>query len=536
MYIGEHLIRSLKITEEQLKMGLNEAKAAGTPVGDALVRLGFIRYPELKDALMEIAPDALIDIMARSDAEGHVLPQEFLRRTRTIFGGDLGAEIAIATLSIDPQAVAAEAERLSGRVVRIVSANQADFFKGLYIDDPSNPRHVPVAEMDDVNQILTTVIDEAMSEGSSDIHIEQTECTIHIRYRTDGIMHPAHILPAAISDRLYSRIKDKSGMDVSQRREPQDGAFTEFYKGRSIDFRVATIPTATGEKVTLRILDKDRVMVDIRTIGLTAIEDWMFLSHQSNGLILVAGATGSGKTTTLYSTIMSLNRVNKAIYTIEDPVEYRLPCINQIQVNPRTGFTFARALRSFLRHDPDIIVVGEIRDEETAENTIHAADTGHLVYATLHTNDIPTTLTRLEHMKVNIEQLSYSLRGIIVQKLARKLCVECDGKGCPLCNGCGYKGRTLISEFVRIDGPEDMHGLLNRTKPYQTFNDDARIKVLSGITDCKEVSRIMNDDVRFCNGGTCINTHRADTEHICDWVGNKIVAETLGGASSSVYS
>lgn len=527
MLIGEYLLQQGAITKEQLQMGLSEARASGSMLGDCLVRLGFLRWKFLEDTLKQIAPETLID--TKTDQEEIILPRDFMLATRTIFRGDLGSEIAIATLHHNPEWVASEAKRLTGKNIRLVGASQSDFVQGIYTESPEASGQDSLATIEDPNQIISMIIGEALQLGASDIHIESTEFSIHIRYRIDGILHPIHILNNNIMERLFTRIKGEAGMDEAQRREPQDGAFTKSHKGRSIDFRVATVPTATGEKITMRILDKDRVMVDIRTIGITAIEDWMYLSQQTNGLILVCGATGSGKTTTLYSTIMSLDRIHKAIYTIEDPIEYQLPCINQVQINPRLEFSFARALRSFLRHDPDIIIVGEIRDPETAENTVHAADTGHLVYATMHTNDIPSTISRLQNLKINIEQLSYCLRGIIVQKLARKLCAQCNGAGCAHCSG-GYQGRTLISEFVRIDSPEDMYSLTKREKKYQTFVDDAKIKVREGVTDCREVSRVMNDDVWFCNGGNCINAQRSGTDHICNWIGEKKTAAALGRA------
>lgn len=523
--IGEYLIHQGHITSEELHIGLNEAHASNSMLGDCLVRLGFLRWSVLEDSLKQVSPESLIDTKSYQDEE-IALPRDFMQRTRSIYRGDLGSEIAIATLHDDPQYICDEIRKMVGKDVRLVSASQADFIQGMYGDE-GDDGHDKLADQEDVNQIINSMINEAMQSGSSDIHIESSEFSIHVRYRTDGILKPVHVLPIAIMDRLFTRIKDKSGMDVSERRQPQDGAFSELYRGRSIDFRVATIPTGAGEKITLRILDKERVMVDVRTIGLTAIDDWMYLSQQTNGLILVCGATGSGKTTTLYSTIMSLDRLHQSIYTIEDPIEYRLPCINQVQVNPMIQFNFAKALRSFLRHDPDIIIVGEIRDKETAENTLHAADTGHLVYATLHTNDIPSTISRLDNLEINLEQLSYCLRGILVQKLARKLCPECKGAGCPACGKSGYRGRTLISEFVRIDGPEDMAGLMKRQKKYQTFLDDALLKVRAGITDCRECSRVLNEDVWFCSGADCINKERAALGHICDWIGMKKTADAL---------
>lgn len=526
MLLGEHLVKEGIITQEQLQMGLNEAKASGGMLGDCLVRLGFLRWRTLEDTLKTIAPETIID--AQSSQQQMTLPLEYMKKTRTIFKGETGSGLAFATLTNDHEKVQLELEKLTGQTVTLVGASGEEF-NALYEEEDDENSNDSLTHVEDPNLIISTVINEAMQLGASDIHIETTELSIHIRYRIDGRLYPFHILNNNVSERLFARIKGEADLDEAQKREPQDGAFTSAYKGRSIDFRVATVPTAHGEKITIRILDKDAVMVDVRSIGISAIDDWMYLSRQNDGLILVCGPTGSGKTTTLYSTIMSLDRIHKAIYTIEDPIEYRLPCINQVETRPAVGLTFAKALRSFMRHDPDIMIVGEIRDPETAEITVHAADTGHLVYATMHTNDIMSTINKLSNYGLNLEQLAYSLRGIIVQKLARKLCPECGGAGCPKCMK-GYKGRTLVSEFVRIDTPEDMHKLVNREITYQTFDADARSKVRDGITDCREISRVMNSEVWFCNGGNCINKDRAaSNDHICQWIGDKKASEAIAG-------
>lgn len=526
MKLGEYLIEQGLIKPDQFHVALNEARASGSMLGDSLVRLGFLRWKQLEETLKKIAPETIIE--SQSSQQLVILPTEFMRSSRTIFKGETGTGLSFATLHVDPDYIQAELERLTGKSVTLSGATGAEF-ESLYDENEDDEEKGLLTHVEDPNLVISTIINEALQLEASDIHIESTELSIHIRYRIHGILEPMHVLSNNISERLFARIKGEADLDEAQKREPQDGAFTRIHKGRSFDFRVATVPTAIGEKIVIRILDKDTVMVDVRSIGITAIDDWMYLSRQNDGLILVCGPTGSGKTTTLYSTLMSHDRLHKSVYTIEDPIEYRLPCINQVETRPAVGLTFVRALRAFMRLDPDIMVVGEIRDLETAEMTVHAADTGHLVYATTHANDIMSVLNKLIGYGVKLEQLAYSLRGIIVQKLVRKLCPNCGGEGCSECRK-GYRGRTMISEFVRIDTPETMTALIKRDLPYQTFEQDALLKVQEGITDCREVSRVMNTEVWFCSGGNCINKNRANTDHICNWIGDMKAQAAIGAA------
>ena len=522
MRLGEYLVFHQYLTEEQIEIALRESRASGFMLGECIVRLGFMRWHELETILKIIAPERLIE--TKSGQSETVLPREFMLKTRTIDRGDTGDYHAFATRHEDIEWIRSELKRLTGKEnIRLVSASQQDFERVLYNEVSSDKILNSLTNVEDPNQIISTIVNEAIALRASDIHVESMEKSIHIRYRVDGRLRNVHALNSNIHEKLFTRIKDRAGMDVSQRREPQPGSFTHDYRGRSIDFRVQTVLTGSGEKIVIRILDKERVMVDIGTIGITAIDDWRYLAKQRDGLIMVCGATGSGKTTTLYSTIMDLDRIHKAIYTIEDPIEYKLPGISQVQISTtsKTRFDYADALKTFLRLDPDIIVVGEIRDPDTAESALNAARTGHLVYATMHTNDIPSTVDHLcRDLKVSFDQLSHCLRGIIVQRLVRKLCTVCSGRGCKVCQD-GYHDRTLISEFIKIDNPDDLRLLSERKKKYLTFADDAFLKVKSGITDCKEVSTVLNDDVWFCKGGQCVMTHKETIGHECNWVEHK---------------
>ncbi len=255
------------------------------------------------------------------------------------------------------------------------------------------------------------------------------------------------------------------------------------------------MPTSHGEKLTLRILDRERNLKRLEDLGINKLEELKKLLKNRTGLILVCGATGSGKTTTLYSIIQYLDRMHRSINTIEDPIEYRLSFCNQAQVNTSTGFTFSRYTKTILRHDPDVVIVGETRDAETANNIIHLADTGHLAFTTLHTNDIRSSISRLLGMDVNKQHLASVLRGGIVQRLARKICPSCQKAGCPECMGTGYKGMTLLVEFAQFDSYDDIDRVLAGDFPIHTFAMDAALKLQGGITDRAELERVLGKEM-----------------------------------------
>lgn len=504
--LGEHLVENGILDKQSLKIALSEQAVTKEQLGEILIRFGFLRREVVTDVLMKLNPDVSIDTKT-GDIK---LAKSFFLETKTMIRGDVGDTIFVATLHNDIKYVAESIEKSTGKSVKLVPTSHneiLDYLARIQREEKSYRCHL--AEEEDINKVVNAIIIGALNNNATDIHIEYTEKSIHVRYRIDGLLDDeSQVLSLSQAGKLFSIIKERAGLDVTEYKEPQDGSFSFEYRGRNIDFRVSTLPTTSGdksEKITMRILDKERVLMDIRTLGITEIDRWTKLAEQQNGLVLVCGSTGSGKTTTLYSTIMHLDKIHRSVYTIEDPVEYKLPFIQQSQVNWRTGFGFAGFTRTILRHDPDVVVVGEIRDNETAENTMHLADTGHLVYATLHTNDIVSTLTRLEKIGVNMQHLSFLLRGILVQKLVRKLCVSCHGKGCSYCRNTGYFGRTLLTEFVSIDDPGDLNLILDRKKEYMKFTDDARLKVLQGVTDCREIMRITEVNEKFCADNTeCI--------------------------------
>jgi general secretion pathway protein E len=325
-----------------------------------------------------------------------------------------------------------------------------------------------------VIRLVNQIIGRAVETGASDIHIEPFEDRLRVRYRYDGVLHETENPPARLAAAVTSRIKIMARLDIAERRLPQDGRINLPVRGQDVDFRVSTVASLHGEKVVLRVLDRSAMSFDMARLGLSpaVVEHYEAALRLPNGIVLVTGPTGSGKTTTLYTGLLALNSVERNVITVEDPVEYELPGINQLQVHPQIGLTFANLLRSILRQDPDVIMVGEIRDLETAQIAVQAALTGHLVLSTLHTNSAAASITRLRDMGLEDYLITAVLRGVLAQRLVRKLCLECRrpydappellrrfglagsaatlyrAVGCLHCRGTGYRGRQAIAEFL----------------------------------------------------------------------------------------
>ncbi len=383
-----------------------------------------------------------------------------------------------------------------------------------------------------VIKLVNLILFQAVKERASDIHIEAFQKELKVRYRIDGILYPRLTPPKRFQSAIVSRLKVMAKMDIAEKRLPQDGRIPIKIADKDIDIRVSIIPTTFGERVVLRLLDKSSVLFGMEEIGLgkdqlQAVED---LIHQPNGIFLVTGPTGSGKTTTLYGALSHINSPDKNIITIEDPVEYQLFGIGQIQVNPKIGLTFAHGLRSVLRHDPDVILVGEIRDVETAEIAVQAALTGHLVFSTLHTNDAASAVTRLLDMGTEPFLVASVVRAIVAQRLVRVICAECRegyvpepealkevgivpgelngkmvyrGKGCPACAQTGYRGRTGIYEILTVS--EAIRQLIMKKadaatisrqaiqEGMKTLREDGARKVVAGVTTLEEVVRVTRE-------------------------------------------
>jgi type IV pilus assembly protein PilB len=510
--IGELLVREKLISLQQLRTAQEESRKGNTSLGYQLARLGFISDSEITDFLSQQYRVQSINL-DEYDIEEDVrklISQEVCERHKVIPVSRTGSSILVAMA--DPSNLHAidDIKFLTGYNVEPVVASEAQILRVLEKAASQQPEvsydqimegfeegDIDFAgEDDDVNvgdlekasedapviRLCNAILLNAIKKRASDIHIEPYEKKLRVRYRIDGVlveeMNPPLKLKAAIS----SRLKIMSSLDIAERRLPQDGRIKlKLGKGKEMDYRVSTLPTLWGEKIVMRLLDKSNLQLDMTKLGFDQkpLDDFKWAINQPYGMVLVTGPTGSGKTTTLYSALSELNQPDTNVSTAEDPVEYNLMGINQCQMHDDIGLNFAAALRSFLRQDPDIIMVGEIRDFETAEIAVKAALTGHLVLSTLHTNDAPSTITRLMDMGVDPFMVSSSLLCIGAQRLARKICEGCrrplelpekellsvgflpeeipgiklfqaNPDGCPRCSG-GYKGRFAILESLYLD-------------------------------------------------------------------------------------
>ncbi|NLU51938.1 MAG: Flp pilus assembly complex ATPase component TadA [Clostridiaceae bacterium] len=405
-------------------------------------------------------------------------------------------------------------------------------------EDEENEDELDVVDNNEINekpavQLVNQIINHAIRAGASDVHIDPQEKSIKVRLRIDGVLHEIMQQPRKLHPLISSRIKVMAGMDIAERRIPQDGRVSLRYEDRTIDIRVATLPSAYGEKISLRLLDRSSEILSLESLGFpeTQLKRYNEVFKLPYGFILITGPTGSGKSTTLYATLAKINTPDKNIITLEDPIERKMAGLNQVQMNVKAGMTFASGLRSILRSDPDIIMVGEIRDRETAQIAVEAALTGHLVLSTLHTNDAPGAVTRLEDMGIEPFLTASSLVGVIAQRLVRVLCPSCKKPheysreeilrsipdfplepheekitiykpvGCLSCNNTGYKGRTGLYEFLRVT--EKMQKLiLNKASTNEirdlaikegmiTLRNDGLMKVKKGITSIEELLRVV---------------------------------------------
>jgi general secretion pathway protein E len=416
-------------------------------------------------------------------------------------------------------------DRLSGSAQEVIDGLSSESLDTLATEWEEPKDLLELIDEAPIIKLLNSLLFQAVKERASDIHIEPYEKAVEVRFRVDGILFPVLSPPKAIQDAIISRVKVMAGLDIAEKRLPQDGRIRLLIAGSDIDVRVSVIPTSFGERVVLRLLDRKGGIIELERLGLNSVQVSIMdsLLSRNSGIILVTGPTGSGKTTTLYSALNRINSTKRNIITVEDPVEYQLKGIGQLNVNPKIGLTFAQGLRSILRQDPDVIMVGEIRDTETAEIAIHASLTGHLVISTLHTNDAPTAITRLVDMGIERFLVTSSLSAVIAQRLVRVLCQYCKKEyspqsdelsilknynvrklwkpvGCERCFKSGYHGRTGIFEFLVID--HDMHSVILKnpdssslkgyalSKGMRTLKDDGLEKAAAGFTSLEEVIRV----------------------------------------------
>ncbi len=544
--LGEALIEEDILTQSQLEEVLKEQKITGEKLEEILLRKGLINSEELKRIRARVAGVATFDLSNYIiDPEViRLIPEDIAIRYKVVPVFKIENTLTVAMTNPNDVFVIDELGRITRCVIEPVLADEISIRKaqeqyygtaGAIQDILTSLGKEKLTEVEKLGadspvvKLVDFLITQAVQENASDIHIEPEEKFVGVRYRIDGILRRRFSLPKAAQPAIISRVKIMAGLDIAEKRLPQDGRILMKVGGKDIDLRVSTCPTVYGENIVLRILDKSSMIIGLEKLGFPEKELKIFeeLISQPYGIILVTGPTGSGKTTTLYSALQKLNKDEVNIMTVEDPVEYQFPRMRQVQVNPKAGLTFASALRSFLRQDPDIIMVGEIRDLETVEIAIQAALTGHLVFSTLHTNDAPTAFTRLIEMGVEPFLVSSSILGVLAQRLVRKICERCKeecipssqllqdlglkeeefskikfarGRGCKLCNTSGYKGRTGIFELLKVT-PQIRELILNRasadqirelakTQGMRTLRETAIEKLLAQITTPEEIMRV----------------------------------------------
>ena len=561
--LGQMLVNSNLITEDQLKRALAAQQKDGGRLGSNLVRLGFIDEDSLMSFLSKQYGIPAVNLQAMDIDPGvcKLIPGDVVQKYQILPINRTGATITIAM--VDPSNVFAldDVKFMTGYNVEPVVASEAAIKAAInkYYDSAEAIQDVMATlkegdenvdvvmeEEEEVNlgelkqavedapvvKLVNLILTDAISKGASDIHIEPYEKNFRVRYRIDGVLYETMQPPMRLRAALTSRIKIMSELDISERRLPQDGRIKLKLKGKEVDLRVSTLPTLFGEKIVMRILDKGNLQLDLVKLGFEekAGADFLKAINSPYGMCLVTGPTGSGKSTTLYSALSNVNKVDVNIMTAEDPVEYNLMGINQVQMKDEIGLNFAATLRSFLRQDPDIIMVGEIRDYETAEIAVKAALTGHLVLSTLHTNDAPSTVNRLLNMGIEPFLVSSSCLLILAQRLARKVCQNCKepekvppqalvdvgfgpdeaaglvcykGRGCDICGGTGYKGRVALYEVMPIsDRIKELilEGASAAELKRQMVTDGCKTLRMSGLSKIKAGTTSLEEVLRVTFG------------------------------------
>ncbi len=559
--LGELLVKENLITPEQLKKAIEEQKAGGGRLGSSLTKLGFVTDEELLSFLSKQynVPAINLDEFEIDKEVVRKIPENIARKHLIVPVNQTGSTLIVATSDPTNLSVIDEIKFLTGYNVEFVAATETAIKKSIekyfevstdYQDimDEAAEEYEVIGDDDNIDvkslekaseeapviKLVNSVLNDAIKKGASDIHVEPYEKAFRIRFRIDGMLYEIMKPPISLKNAIASRLKIMSKLDIAERRRPQDGRIKIRYAdGKDIDFRVSVLPTLFGEKIVLRLLDKSNLQLDMTKLGFNEkqLKDFKDAVHKPYGMVLVTGPTGSGKTTTLYSALSELNQISKNVSTAEDPVEYNIPGVNQVQMHEEIGLNFAASLRSFLRQDPNIIMVGEIRDYETAEIAVKAALTGHLVLSTIHTNDAPSTINRLLNMGIEPFLVASSVHAILAQRLMRKICDKCKeeidiekkfltdigmseaeakttktykGKGCNNCSNTGYKGRIAVYEILTI--AEEIRELIlagasaNEIKKeairlgMMTMRQSAIDLLKKGLTTIDEVVRVTAKD------------------------------------------
>ena len=552
--LGEILLDEGLVSEAQLMAALDEQMARGQSLGRTLVEIGILTEGQLVAALARQVGMSFVDLdeyqVDRSAVS--MVPAALCRRYTVLPVGFQDGALVLATA--DPGNVVAvdDVRTVSGMTVLPIVATYENLSRAIErfcradgeMEDLSsafeedNKPEVDFSQIGDsveddapIVRYVNLLVTQAISDRASDIHIEPSEHDLRVRYRIDGVLHEMQRSPKQIQGGVISRVKIMSDIDIAERRKPQDGRMSVTHNGRKIDLRVATLPTVWGEKIVMRILDNSTASLDLRDLAFLEENYATYREAYTKpyGMILVTGPTGSGKSTTLYATLNAVSKPEINVITVEDPVEYRLAGINQVQVNPKAGLTFAGALRSILRSDPDVVLLGEIRDHETAQIAIEAALTGHLVLSTLHTNDAPSAITRLVEMGIEPFLVGSALDAVVAQRLARRLCSKCcepytpteteliaarfpwvPGEalpelyrpvGCVACSRTGYRGRVALHEVMRVTEDIERHAVARssaadiaataRAQGMISLRDDGWQKVALGQTSVEEILRVV---------------------------------------------
>ena len=557
--IGDLLVEHKIISEAQLHQALGEQKRSGHKLGRTLIELGIISEDQLLQFLSRQLQLPFIDLKHyKYNAETvRRVPETLARRYRAIALDDSQPNQLLVGMA-DPTDIFAydELAKVLKSDLRLAVVRESDLLRTIDVvyrktEEISSLAEELSEELSDsdikiedmlqgadvsdapVVKLLQSLFEDAVQVGASDIHIEPDELVLRIRQRIDGVLQEQVMKEKRIANAVVSRLKLMAGLDISERRLPQDGRFNMRVKDHSIDVRLSTMPIQHGESVVMRLLDQSGGSLDLEKIGMPGpiLNSFRRHIHKPHGIVLVTGPTGSGKTTTLYGALSELNAPEKKIITVEDPVEYRLPRINQVQVKPKIGLNFATVLRTALRQDPDVVLVGEIRDQETAEIALRAAITGHLVMSTLHTNDAISTAIRLIDMGIPGFMVATSLEAIVAQRLVRRICDSCTedyqpsiqernwllgqlqidpdtvsfkrGRGCPQCNNTGYRGRIGVFELLELSEPmadalrrEDTAAFTraaHQNPEFHTLAENALTFAFKGVTTLEEVLRLVGE-------------------------------------------
>jgi type IV pilus assembly protein PilB len=554
--LGDFLVQQGLITEDQLREALRAQRERGERLGRTLIELGFVDERQIIKALSEQLGVEYVSLKNyQVDPKVVKLVPEKVARNYLLMPLFLIGDTLTVAMANPLDIIAIDAvSRETGLKVESVVCTEKEILEAidLYYGSKEVRRQVQAlgdaaAAKEDEEKIDTTrlrreaaeepivkmvdlILTQAVRDGASDIHIDPLEKSLRVRYRIDGVLHPVYEPPKNLQMAILSRIKILADLNIAERRLPQDGRFRMTVEGRDIDFRVSVMPTLHGEAVVLRILDR-RHLFHLDDLGFEEKELALLKQrlNQPNGILLVTGPTGSGKSSTLYAALRSIESVERNVVTIEDPIEYQLESVRQSQVHPKVGLTFATGLRTLLRQDPDVIMVGEIRDRETAKIAVEASLTGHLVLSTLHTNDAAGAITRLLEMEVEPYLLASALEAVIAQRLVRRVCPECrteveapkairrylpddqngpllipKAQGCRNCHKTGYRGRVPLYEILDVNDQirarimerteSEAIKRLARQQGMRTLREDGMLKVLNGLTTVTEILRVTPPD------------------------------------------